>query len=217
MIFVLTFSYAHVYLDEAKTEAEFGLRVAINAVSDEKLRSVERSNIGVANRDFAQAVGQRDLRSFGFDDALDIIRKVSGRAADDEFAKMGIPFTPAIPGATIRRWKAPFIQFPEPIIPGPFKKWTNGSAPIPPVATMSGACGGRLDLCARERRGWWAVDHVAGPVPVSRLRVGNNFDGWHGVPGHTQAVAAVVSGDVVHHQPKERSQCARAPEGIGAW
>ena len=87
-IFALTFSYAHVYLDDAKTEAEFGLRAAINAVSDKKLRSVERSNIGAAIRDFAQAAGQRDFRSFGFDDALDLIRKVSGRSADIEFADM---------------------------------------------------------------------------------------------------------------------------------
>jgi uncharacterized protein (TIGR04141 family) len=87
-IFALTFAYAHVYLDDAKTEADFGLKVAINAVSDEKLRSVERSNIGAAIRDFAQAAGQRDLRSFGIDDALDLIRKVSGRAADSDFAEM---------------------------------------------------------------------------------------------------------------------------------
>jgi uncharacterized protein (TIGR04141 family) len=87
-VFVLTFSYGHVYLDDSKTEADFGLRVSINAVSAEKLRSVERSNIGAAIRDFAQAAGQRDLRSFGFDDALDLIRKVSGRAADSDFADM---------------------------------------------------------------------------------------------------------------------------------
>jgi uncharacterized protein (TIGR04141 family) len=69
-IFAISFSYAHVYLDDAKTEADFGLRVAINFINDEKLRSVERSNIGDAIRDFAQAAGQRDLRSFGFDDAV---------------------------------------------------------------------------------------------------------------------------------------------------
>jgi uncharacterized protein (TIGR04141 family) len=85
-IFAVNFSYAHMYLDDAKTEADFGLKTAINAVSSEKLRSVERSNIGAAIRDFAQAAGQRDLRSFGFDDALDLIRKVSGRAADSDFA-----------------------------------------------------------------------------------------------------------------------------------
>lgn len=87
-VFAVTFSYGHVYLDDAKTEADFGLRVAINAISDEKLRSVERSNIGAAIRDFAQAAGQRDLKAFGFDEALDLIRKVSGHATDDEFADM---------------------------------------------------------------------------------------------------------------------------------
>lgn len=85
-IFAVSFSYAHAYLDDSMTEGDFGLRTAINAVSSEKLRSVERSNIGAAIRDFAQAAGQRDLSSFGFDDALDLIRKVSGRAADTEFA-----------------------------------------------------------------------------------------------------------------------------------
>ncbi len=86
-IFAVSFAYAHVYIDDAKTEADFGLKVAVNAVSDAKLRSVERSNIGAAIRDFAQAAGQRDLRSFGIDDALDLIRKVSGRAEDADFAE----------------------------------------------------------------------------------------------------------------------------------
>lgn len=87
-VFAVTFSYAHVYLDDSMTEPDFGLKVVVNAVSDEKLRSVERSNIGAAIRDFAQAAGQRELRAFGFDDALDLIRKVSGYATDSEFAVM---------------------------------------------------------------------------------------------------------------------------------
>lgn len=85
-IFALTFSYGHVYIDDTKTEGDFGLKVAVNAVSDGRLRSVERSNIGAAIRDFAQAAGQRDLRAFGFDEALDLIRKVSGYTSDTEFA-----------------------------------------------------------------------------------------------------------------------------------
>ncbi len=84
--FAISFSYGHVYLDDSRTEADFGLKVAINFVSDAKLRGVERSNIGAAIRDVAQAAGQRDLRSFGFDDALDIIRKVSGYGPNSEFA-----------------------------------------------------------------------------------------------------------------------------------
>ncbi|MEJ8406050.1 TIGR04141 family sporadically distributed protein [Brevundimonas vesicularis] len=86
--FALTFSYGHVYLEDAKTEADFGLKVAVNAVSDGKLRSVERSNIGAAIRDFAQAAGQRELRAFGFDEALDLIRKVSGYTSETDFAEL---------------------------------------------------------------------------------------------------------------------------------
>ena len=85
-IFAITFSYGHVYLDDRRTEADFGLKVAINFVSDEQLKSVERSNIGEAIREFAQAANQRDLRSFGFDDALDLIRKVTGYASENDFA-----------------------------------------------------------------------------------------------------------------------------------
>lgn len=84
--FAISFSFGHVYMDDAKTEADFGLRVCINALSDGKLKSVERANIGAAIRDFAQAAGPRELRTFGFDDALDLIRKVSGRVLNDDFA-----------------------------------------------------------------------------------------------------------------------------------
>jgi len=85
-LYALTFSYGHVYLNDSKTEAEFGLKVAINSMGDQRIKSIERSNIGAAIRDYAQAARQRDLRSFGFDDALDLIRKISGYAEDEEFA-----------------------------------------------------------------------------------------------------------------------------------
>jgi uncharacterized protein (TIGR04141 family) len=85
-LYALTFSYGHVYLNDAKLEAEFGLKVAINSMGDQRIKSIERSNIGAAIRDYAQAARQRDLRSFGFDDALDLIRKISGYAEDEEFA-----------------------------------------------------------------------------------------------------------------------------------
>ena len=85
-IFAVTFSYGHVYLDDARTEADFGLKVAINYVSDEKLRSVERSNIAAAIRDVAHAAGQKNLHAFGFDDPLDLIRKVSGYGVKGDFA-----------------------------------------------------------------------------------------------------------------------------------
>jgi uncharacterized protein (TIGR04141 family) len=87
-IFALTFAHGHMHIDDAKTESEFGLKVAVNALLDGNLRSVERSNIGVAIRDHAQAAGRRDLRAFGFDDALDLIRKVTGRGDGSAFAEV---------------------------------------------------------------------------------------------------------------------------------
>ncbi len=66
------------------------------------------------------------------------------------------------------------------------------------------------------RRGWRAVDDVAGPIAVSRLQVGDLADGRHGVPGHAQAAADMVSGDVVCHQSEERRQRARAATGARA-
>jgi len=90
-LFAVSFSFGHTYIDDRKTVADFGLRTAINYVSDEKLKSVERSNIGVAIRDFAQAASHKDLQAFGLDDVLDLIRKVSGisnpeRPEEGEFA-----------------------------------------------------------------------------------------------------------------------------------
>lgn len=87
-IFAICFSYVHVYIDDSKIEADFGLKSAINSINDRELRSVERANIGAAIRDFAQAAHQRELKEFGFDEALDLIRKVSGFAMDDDFADL---------------------------------------------------------------------------------------------------------------------------------
>jgi uncharacterized protein (TIGR04141 family) len=68
LFFAITFAFGHVYLDDRKTEADFGLRVAINALTEGKLKSVERANIGATIRDFAQAASQQDLRTFGFEE-----------------------------------------------------------------------------------------------------------------------------------------------------
>lgn len=85
-IFVLSYSYGHMYLDDAKLEPDFGLRVAINFVEDREIRGVGKSNLGLAIRDFSQAAGKKDLSVFGVNDALDLIRKVSGNSSKSEFA-----------------------------------------------------------------------------------------------------------------------------------
>jgi hypothetical protein len=70
-------------------------------VSDERLRSVERSNIGAAIRDYAQAAGERDLRTFGFDDALDLVRNPRNRLTERNGNALFTDLTPSAVDAII--------------------------------------------------------------------------------------------------------------------
>lgn len=85
-LFASTFAHGWMYLDEHCFEGDFGLRAAINALDDTKLRRLERANLGDALRAVALSPFQRGLTSFGLDDALDLIRKISGRTRDDATA-----------------------------------------------------------------------------------------------------------------------------------
>ncbi|RWA80462.1 DUF6119 family protein [Mesorhizobium sp.] len=85
-LFACTFSHGWMYLDEDKLEADFGLRVAINAVDENKLNRLDRANLGDALRAVSHSPFQRDFKSFGLDDALDLVRKVSGSAKVDAAA-----------------------------------------------------------------------------------------------------------------------------------
>ena len=77
-IFATPFAHGWQYIDEAKIESDFGLKVAINSVSDGKLRRVDRNHLGQAMKGVSQSSFQRDLSAFGIDEALDLIRRVSG-------------------------------------------------------------------------------------------------------------------------------------------
>ncbi len=85
-LFAATFAHGWMYLDEENFEGDFGLRAAINALDDNKLKRLERANLGDAMRAVSLSPFQRDFRSFGLDDALDLVRKVSGRTKEDATA-----------------------------------------------------------------------------------------------------------------------------------
>ncbi len=86
-LFVSTFAHGWMYLDEENLEGSFGLRVAINALDDSKLKRLERANLGDALRGVSLSPFQRDFNSFGIDDALDLVRKISGKARNDSTAE----------------------------------------------------------------------------------------------------------------------------------
>lgn len=82
-VLVITFAHGWMLLDENQFESDFGLRVAINSLNPDKLKRLERSNLGDALQGVSQSPFQRDFNSFGVDDALDLIKKLSGAAQDN--------------------------------------------------------------------------------------------------------------------------------------
>ena len=85
-IFVTAFAHGWQYLDDTKIESDFGLMVAINSLDDSKVKRVDSSHLGEAIKGVSQSAFQRDLQAFGVDEALDLVRRISGRVEDDEFA-----------------------------------------------------------------------------------------------------------------------------------
>ncbi len=85
-IFVTAFAHGWQYLDDTKIETDFGLKVAINSLDDSKVKRVDSSHLGEAIKGVSQSAFQRDLQAFGVDEALDLVRRISGRIEDDDFA-----------------------------------------------------------------------------------------------------------------------------------
>jgi uncharacterized protein (TIGR04141 family) len=85
-VFAATFAHGWMYLDEDKVEGDFGLRAAINSLDETKLKRLETANLGDALRGVSLSPFQRDFNSFGQEDALDLISRISGSTRDDSSA-----------------------------------------------------------------------------------------------------------------------------------
>ncbi|NTG06888.1 DUF6119 family protein [Rhizobium rhizogenes] len=82
-VLAVTFSFGWMYLDDDKFASDFGILVAVNGLDQSKLRRLERTNLGDALKGVSQSAFQREFRSFGIEDALDLVQKVSGTTRDD--------------------------------------------------------------------------------------------------------------------------------------
>ena len=83
--FAVTFGYAWLYLDTTSFVADFGLRVALNAADDRKLRRLDIANLGEAIKGVTQSASQRRFETFGVDEALELVRKITGAVREEEF------------------------------------------------------------------------------------------------------------------------------------
>ncbi|WOF72782.1 TIGR04141 family sporadically distributed protein [Parvibaculaceae bacterium PLY_AMNH_Bact1] len=85
-LFATSFAHGWQYIDDTKIESDFGLRVTINSINDSNVKRVDSNHLGEAMKGVSQSAFQRDLQSFGIDEALELVRKISGRTDNDAFA-----------------------------------------------------------------------------------------------------------------------------------
>jgi uncharacterized protein (TIGR04141 family) len=84
-VFAVTFGYGSKLLNEYQLEADFGIKVAINAVADDALRAVQKSNVASAIQQFAHSAFKARFGSFGGQNKFEILKRVSGAVdADDD-------------------------------------------------------------------------------------------------------------------------------------
>lgn len=85
-LFATTFAYGWQYIDEAKIEMDFGLKAAVNSLDDNKVKRIERNHLGEAMKGISHSAFQRSFQAFGIDEALDLVRRISGNTDKDDFA-----------------------------------------------------------------------------------------------------------------------------------
>lgn len=87
-MFALTFGYGRSMLDLARIEPQFGLRVVLNSVDANQLRSIDTKTFDdVVVSTTKQLSKDGELPAFGVDISTDILRAVTGRPRDEKFAR----------------------------------------------------------------------------------------------------------------------------------
>lgn len=83
-IFAVTFGFGHSCLDERHIEQDFGIKVAVNTISDTKLKTLQKSNIANAIQQFAQSAFRSQFRAFGGQNKFEVLKRISGNSSHDD-------------------------------------------------------------------------------------------------------------------------------------
>jgi|SRR5579862_376901 len=87
-VFAVTFGYGRGLLDPSCWEEDFGLKVTLNSVDENKLRSVDRMSLDtIGQHSQIQASREANIREFGLDFEQDLIRAVTGKSKIGELGK----------------------------------------------------------------------------------------------------------------------------------
>lgn len=86
-IFALAFGHGHTMLDEARLVHDFGLKVCLGTVSPDELRNVDMMRPETtALRKRHQTGRSSRMDEFEIDQLLDVVRSVTGRTSEQDFA-----------------------------------------------------------------------------------------------------------------------------------
>jgi uncharacterized protein (TIGR04141 family) len=86
--FALAFGHGHAMLDDAKVVHDFGLKASLSMVEPEQLRNIDVMRPeSMALRKRHQVGRSSRMDEFEIDQLLDVVRSITGRSGDQEFAK----------------------------------------------------------------------------------------------------------------------------------
>jgi uncharacterized protein (TIGR04141 family) len=86
--FALSFGYGRKLLSPGSWEEDFGLKVTLNSVDKQKIRSVDRISFdAIGQHGRIQASREADISEFGLDLEQDMIRAVTGKPGDETLGK----------------------------------------------------------------------------------------------------------------------------------
>jgi uncharacterized protein (TIGR04141 family) len=87
-VFSLTFGQGRHLLEDGVIEQTFGLRVVLNAINPERIRTIDRDSLDVIGRRTREQVSKEDsITSFGLNIDQDLVRAVTGKANDKELGE----------------------------------------------------------------------------------------------------------------------------------
>jgi uncharacterized protein (TIGR04141 family) len=119
-VFAVTFGYGRGLLEPGCWEEDFGLRVTLNSVDENKLRSVDRMSLdAIGQHSQIQASREANIREFGLDFEQDLLRAVTGNSKIEKLGKhltgkdairlhlpIEISELPAVLDALILQWQS---------------------------------------------------------------------------------------------------------------
>jgi len=96
-VIVITFGYGAKLLNDYYIEHDFGVRVAVNAVAENEVSSLQKSNVANAIKQFSQSPMKANFGTFGGQGKFEIIRRLSGASEEKDIDTLvgstGVSFT----------------------------------------------------------------------------------------------------------------------------